>query len=569
MISVSNREWGERKFNENLVNKCSQDNNFSQILSKLIVSRKFNDDEIYTINNSKNVNFSNVFKFNEDFNKSIDLVIKNIKNKSKICILGDYDVDGSCATALLIKFFKSINHPLFFYIPDRIKDGYGPSIKLFKKIISKSPKLIIMVDCGSNSIDAVNYLNENNIDSLIIDHHQINKPYPKANSIINPKKNNGYIKYDYICATSLTYFFLDLLIDKLNIKTNFILENFMIYVLLATVCDVMPLRFLNRLIAIKTLNKFQLNDVTPIKKIYEILDKKNRISIDDLGYLIGPILNSGGRLNKSNYAAELLSTNNEKNMARIINKLIKLNEQRKKIEQKILEEIDFSQIEKDNKNIIIIYKLNLNEGLIGIIAARLKEYFNKPAIVITNSNDFLKGSARSIPNFDIGLAINNALYQNLIISGGGHKMAAGFSLKKTKLKNFINHMNILYSNVNINNKKNLFFYESKISSTAFNKDFYNEIDKLTPFGTDNNEPLFLFEKLKIIKTKIVKKKHITNFFKSKNGFLIKSISFNSANTKIGEYLLNYKKEISVIGQIKENFWNNKSSLQLTVRDLII
>jgi len=569
MISVSNREWGERKFNENLVNKCSQDNNFSLILSKLIVTRNFIDDEIYTINNSKNVNFSNVFKFNSDFNKSIDLVIKNIKNKSKICILGDYDVDGSCATALLIKFLKSINQPLFFYIPDRIKDGYGPSIKLFKKIISKSPKLIIMVDCGSTSIDAVNYLNENNIDSLIIDHHQINKPFPKANSIINPKKDNGYIKYDYMCATSLTYFFLDLLIDKLNIKTNFILENFMIYVLLATVCDVMPLRFLNRIIAIKTLNKFQLNNVTPIKKIYEILDIKKRISIDDLGYLIGPILNSGGRLSKSNYAADLLSTNNEKNMTSLINKLIKLNEQRKKIEQKILEEIDFNKIEKENKKIIIIYKLNLNEGLIGIIAARLKEYFNKPVIVITNSNDFLKGSARSTPNFDIGLAINNAFDQKLIISGGGHKMAAGFSLKKSKLEDFINGMNTLYSKGNIDNEKNLFFYESKISTTAFNKDFYNEINKLTPFGTGNNEPLFLFEKLKIVKAKIVKKKHITNFFKSKNGFLIQSISFNSANSKIGEYLLNYKKEINVIGQIKENFWNNKCSLQLTVRDLII
>jgi len=569
MISVSNREWGERKFNENLVNKCSQDNNFSLILSKLIVTRNFIDDEIYTINNSKNVNFSNVFKFNSDFNKSIDLVIKNIKNKSKICILGDYDVDGSCATALLIKFLKSINQPLFFYIPDRIKDGYGPSIKLFKKIITKSPKLIIMVDCGSTSIDAVDYLNENNIDSLIIDHHQINKPFPKANSIINPKKDNGYIKYDYMCATSLTYFFLDLLIDKLNIKTNFILENFMIYVLLATVCDVMPLRFLNRIIAIKTLNKFQLSNVTPIKKIYEILDIKKRISIDDLGYLIGPILNSGGRLSKSNYAADLLSTNNEKNMTNLINKLIKLNEQRKKIEQKILEEIDFNKIEKENKKIIIIYKLNLNEGLIGIIAARLKEYFNKPVIVITNSNDFLKGSARSTPNFDIGLAINNAFDQKLIISGGGHKMAAGFSLKKSKLEDFINAMNTLYSKGNIDNEKNLFFYESKISSTAFNKEFYNEINKLTPFGTDNNEPLFLFEKLKIVKAKIVKKKHITNFFKSKNGFLIQSISFNSNNTKIGEYLLNYKKEISVIGQIKENFWNNKSSLQLTVRDLII
>ena len=148
-------------------------------------------------------------------------------------------------------------------------------------------------------------------------------------------------------------------------------------------------------------------------------------------------------------------------------------------------------------------------------------------------------------------------------------MAAGFSLKKSKLKEFIKLINRLYSKVNIDNKKNSFFYESKISSSAFNKDFYNEIEKLTPFGTANNEPFFLFEKLKIIKSKIIKKKHIANYFKSKNGFLIQAISFNSNNTKIGEYLLNYKNEINVIGQIKENFWNNKSSLQLTVKDLII
>jgi single-stranded-DNA-specific exonuclease len=211
----------------------------------------------------------------------------------------------------------------------------------------------------------------------------------------------------------------------------------------------------------------------------------------------------------------------------------------------------------------------LKEGLIGIIAASLKEFFNKPCIIITSSKNLLKGSARSVPNFDIGVAIKNSLDSKIIVSGGGHKMAAGFTLTKNNLNKFIIHIEKQYFKLNPNKKNNLFFYESKISTTAFNKDFYNEINKLTPFGTGNNEPLFLFEKLKIVKAKIVKKKHITNFFKSKNGFLIQSISFNSTNTKIGEYLLNYKKEISVIGQIKENFWNNKSSLQLSVRDLII
>ena len=160
MISVSNKEWSERKFDDNLVDKCSQDNNFSRIISKLVISRKFNQEEINTINDLNNADFSNVFKYNKDFINSVDLVIKNIKNNSKICILGDYDVDGSCSTALLIKFFKSINHPFIFYIPDRVKDGYGPSVKLFRKILKEFPKLIIMVDCGSNSNEAINFLKD-------------------------------------------------------------------------------------------------------------------------------------------------------------------------------------------------------------------------------------------------------------------------------------------------------------------------------------------------------------------------------------------------------------------------
>ena len=569
MISVSNKEWTERKFDINLVDKCSQDNNFSQILSRLVISRKFDDEEIYTINNLKNTNFSNVFKFNEDFNKSVDLVAKNIKNKTKICILGDYDVDGSCSTALLVKFFKSINHPIFFYIPDRKKDGYGPSVKLFKKIISKSPKLIIMVDCGSNSTDAINYLNKKNIDSLIIDHHQINKPYPKANSIINPKKDNGYIKYDYICATSLTYFFLDLLTNKLKIETNFVLKDYLIYVLLATVCDVMPLRYINRFIAIKAINKFDFNKVIPVKKIFEILNLHNKISIDNIGYLIGPILNAGGRLGNSNYAVKLLSSDNNYEIEDLAKKLIDLNNKRKNFEQRILNNINYKKIDEEKKNVIVYYDSAINEGLIGIIAARLKDFFNKPAIVLTDSGNILKASVRSIFNFDIGIVIKNALDNKLIVKGGGHKMAAGFTIKKENLNIFDKFVNTSYEKMCKNLNVKSFFYDSKISPNALSKIFYNEINKLYPFGTGNPQPVFLFERLKISKIKILDNKHISGLFTSKNGFSISSIAFNSINESIGEYLLNYKKEINVIGLLKENFWNNKKTLQLVVKDLIV
>ena len=566
MISVSNKEWSERKFSTNLVDKLSQDNNFSQILSKLIISRNFNDEEIHSIKHFKNINFSNVFKFNEDYKQSIDLVIKCVKNKEPICIFGDYDVDGSCSTALLLKFFKSINHPVYFYIPDRAKDGYGPNIKLFKEILKKNPKLIILVDCGSNSNDAINFLNERKINSLIIDHHQINKPYPKANSIINPKKDNGYMKYDYFCATTLTYFFLELLSEK--IKTNFIIKDYLIFVLLATVCDVMPLRYVNRLIAIKTLDEFNLDKITPIKKIYEFLNKSNKITINDLGYLLGPILNAGGRLGFSSYAVKLLSSNDEKEIDLIIKKLVELNEKRKSFEETILNNIDYKRIEFENENVIIYYHPSINEGLIGIIAARLKDIFNKPAIVITSSQNLLKGSARSISGFDIGLVFKNALDNKLITKGGGHKMAAGFSLDKNNLKSFRKFIDNSYQKMCKNLNSN-FLYESKISTSVFNSNFNVEINKLYPFGQGNTEPVFLFENLKIIKSKVLNNKHISNIFVSKSGFSIKSIAFNSINEAIGNYLLNYKKEINVIGYLNDNYWNNKKILQLVVKDLII
>mgnify|MGYP000241624100 FL=1 len=564
MISVSGKKWEQKKINQNLVDKIKQDFNFSNILSRLIISRKFEDDEIATINTDLDLN--NVFSSNEDFNQSIKLVVNCINNNEKICILGDYDVDGSAATSLFVKFLESINHSFFYYIPDREKDGYGATKKLFQKLILEKPRLIIMVDCGSTSNEAIDYLNENEIKSLIIDHHEINKPFPNANSIINPKKDNGYKEYDYLCATTLVYFFLDLLIKEIKCKIN--IEDYLIYVLLATVCDVMPLRKLNRLIALNTLKNFDITKNLPLNTLFELNNKKNKIDINDLGYLIGPILNAGGRLGKSEYATELLSSNNDLIIKNRSNHLIKLNSKRKEIETLILSEIDFQKIEKENKDVVIYYNPNINEGLIGIIAARLKDYFNKPSIVITISNNLLKGSARSVYNYNIGRVIKNLLDKNIIVNGGGHNMAAGFTLIKTNLINFENYIldDFLKSSA-VNN--NIFSYESEVSSLAFNQDFYNDIKKLEPFGTGNSLPIFMLRDLQITKSIVLNNKHISSILKSKTGFSIKSISFNSINSKIGEYLINYKNSINVIGQINENIWNNKKNLQLTIRDLIL
>ena len=229
MISVSEKTWNQQKVNKNLVEKVRQDYGLGDILSQLIISRNYDNSEIYGINNNQKI--TNIFKNDNDYEKASLILLKHIKNNENICILGDYDVDGTCATSLLVRYFSHINQKHFFYIPDRVTDGYGASKKLFQKLILKKPKLVIMVDCGSTSNDAIEYLKQNNIKSIIIDHHEIYKPYPRSDAIINLKKNNNNEESSLLCATTLTYFFIDLLMTKL--VSNFKLSNFLVYVLLA------------------------------------------------------------------------------------------------------------------------------------------------------------------------------------------------------------------------------------------------------------------------------------------------------------------------------------------------
>jgi len=467
---------------------------------------------------------------------------------------------------LLIRYFNHINQKHFFYIPDRTKDGYGASKKLFQKLILKKPKLIIMVDCGSTSNEAIDYLNKHQINSIIIDHHEINKPYPRSNVIINPKKE--YIKKEnsLLCATAITYFFIETINQK-N-KSNFSISSFLIYVLLATICDVMPLRKINKIIAHNTIDDFNIKNNLALNYIFDQYNLKKKLTIDDLGFLIGPIINAGGRLNNSNYGVELLSSDNLELIKDRTKKLIELNNKRKKIEQNILNEIDFEKIKNENKQVIIYYKNNLNEGLIGIIASRLKDYFNKPSIVITKSNNKFKASARSTSYYNIGNLIKLLIDNNIIDTGGGHNMAAGFTFEKNNLKLLDNFIQKDFNKKN-SHLKNSNKYDLEISSSSIKDKLIKDINKLRPFGSFNFSPIFLIKNLRIIKINVIKDKHISAIMKSDAGKIVKVISFNCIKTDVGYYLLSYKKKINIIAQIDENIWNNKKSIQLNIKDLIL
>ncbi len=561
MISVSGINWEEVTIDKRKLEKLRIERDLSEINSKIILSRNFDNSEILSIENE--IGIFNPFLQKKDFLKSFEILKKVVENKGKISILGDYDVDGCMSASILISFLRLLNLNINYYIPNRITDGYGANLSTIMKIVKSKTDLVIMLDCGSNSIKAVNYLNSLNIKSIIIDHHEIYKPYPKTNNLINPKKDCDYNEYNYFCTTALTYFFIDLYIKKTKSKINF--EHYLIYVLLATMCDIMPLRKINRLIAIKALKDFNINNCYVFKKIFELYKIKRPLCIEDFSFLIGPILNSAGRLADPNVIVELFTNKNKKKKFEIIKDLIILNEKRKKIEISMMNEINLNKL-RNQKNVIVEKNKNLNEGLIGIIASKLRELFNKPSIVMTKSLNIYKASVRSTANFNIGKYIKNAIDMNLLINGGGHNLAAGFSIDENKIKEFQEYLLKSFSK---NSKNDTQKFISKISFSAINKKLVDNLNKLSPFGSENENPKFLLENVKVLKPKIIQNRFVSFFVKSHYSKLLPGISFNLMESNLSKNLLNNKNELSLIIEIKENDWNNKKNIQLIVSDIIV
>jgi single-stranded-DNA-specific exonuclease len=256
MISNSGKHWEEVKIQKRLIDKVKIDFNLNDTQSKIALSRNYLDQDFFLINNE--IKLHNPFLKTKDFLLGCELLNNNIENHNNILIIGDYDVDGCMSTSIFFNFLKKNNKKINYYIPDRFKDGYGASKNLIIKLTKKfKPNLIIFLDCGSNSYEATKYLKTKKISVLIIDHHNIKFPYPFSDVFINPKKNSDYDKYNYLCTTFLTYLFIELYIRKYKLKIS--IENDLIYVLLATVADVMPMIGINKVLAKNVLEIFDVN----------------------------------------------------------------------------------------------------------------------------------------------------------------------------------------------------------------------------------------------------------------------------------------------------------------------
>mgnify|MGYP001358649504 CR=1 FL=1 len=540
--SLLSRRWKLKDFEERNVIYLSQRFDLKYIVSKLLSIRGVDNDSVQKfINPNIKDDIPNPGKL-KDIDIATSRVIEAIEKKQRIGIIADYDVDGSTSASILYKFLKIFTQSIFLKIPNRLVDGFGPNIKLMKEMYNNKIDLLFTLDCGTTSNEIIDKKEFKKIDVIVIDHHLSEINLPDVLAIINPNRFDDNSNYKQLAAVGVTFLFLMYLRKKLrelNIFKNKKEPNLLAYldlVALGTVCDVVELKNYNRLFVKKGLELIHKRYHKGIAKLIDNSNINSSPTSQDLGFIIGPQINAASRLDDSSLASELLISNDIEKIDSISRKLFLLNEKRKLIENEILEKAKEQASKQSNSKFIIVHGNNWHQGVLGIIASKIMDIYYKPTIVISFLNNIGVGSARSIENIDLGKIILQAKQENILISGGGHSMAAGLKINFSKLEKFHNYLDQFFSNYDINLFDRVDFFDSTISVNDLNLELINDIYQLQPFGKGNPEPIFILKDIKIDSIKIIKNKHILIFFENDLGQKIKGICFNSNDTVIGDYL---------------------------------
>lgn len=593
--SILGFNWHQKKFDERLASAIYQRFGLSEVLSNLLSSREISLEEIENFLEPKiKTALPNPFELS-DMDKAVAHVIDAIKQNKKITIFADYDVDGATSSALLKRFFRDIGVNADIYIPDRILEGYGPNSAALLNLKKSGTDLVITLDCGTVAFKPLEDAKAAGLDVIVIDHHLGVLEKPDSIAVINPNLLNEIFPHKNLCAAGVTFLFAVAINKKLR-EENFYVQkkepnllNLLDLVALGTVCDVMTLSGLNRAFVASGLKILKQRKNLGLREICDLAGLDEEPSAYHLGFIIGPRINAGGRVGKSDLGARILSSEDESEVQEIAKQLETFNKQRKEIEVQVLDEAVKALESGANKNpwgfskndpIIFAVSKNWHQGVIGIVASRLKDLYGKPVAVIAIDDEGKKGKAscRSISGIDFGGEILKARLNGLLLEGGGHAMAGGFSVLPEKISELHKFFceNLSAKVEEITSQKNSQF-DIALDLAQVNIDLLKELSKLEPFGVGNHRPKFILRDVQKINAKLIGQtgEHISCIFSSKSavGFSgnIQAVAFRCATNPLGEILLdqNYKKPMNVVGTLNINAWMGVEKVQMIIEDIIL
>lgn len=578
-ISVTNRIWQLRDVEENLVAAVAREHDLPEIVARVLVARGVDINEVPNFLNPSLKNYLPDPSHLLDMDKVAARVADAITAKEKIAIFGDYDVDGATSSALLIRYFHAVGISPVLYIPDRMKEGYGPNIPALLELHKRGVSVVITVDCGTLSFEPLAAAKAVGLDVIVVDHHLGEARKPEAVAIINPNRLDETSPHNQMAAVGVTFLLLVAINRELrgrgffSARTEPDIKQWLDIVALGTICDVVPLTGVNRALVSQGLKVMAMRRNIGIATVLDMARSDEKPNAYSCGFIIGPRINAGGRVGKSDLGARLLSTEDELEVKYLATELEQYNAERKAIESMVLEQAMVSaEIIDENSQLLVVTGQGWHAGVIGIVAGRLKERFNKPVAVIAINDGIGKASARSVTGFDFGASVISAMESGLLVAGGGHAMAAGFTVEEAKIHELTEFLQARMSSglQQITGQKKLLL-DGIISIGGANAELLTNLEKLAPFGQGNPQLRFCIKQVVNRWSEIVAEHHVKSLLIDRlSNSRLSSIAFRCVGTKLGDALLGtIGKTIDVAGQLRLQEWNGKQTVSLSIDDVMI
>jgi single-stranded-DNA-specific exonuclease len=496
-----------------------------------------------------------------------------------VAIFADYDVDGACSAALLARYFKAFGLEPVVYIPDRIFEGYGPNIPAIDRLLDDGATLLVTLDCGTTSTAAIAHARARGVDVLVVDHHLADHALPPATAVVNPNRPDDVSGLGYLCAAGVTFMVLVAVNRVLRARGAAILPDLMAMIdlaALATICDVVPLRGLNRAFVVRGLEIMRPPRNPGIAALALAARISGPITPYHLAFLIGPRINAGGRIGDAALGARLLSLDDESEAMAIAAQLDELNGERQRIELEAVEEaVRVAEAEiggGEGPAVLVLASASWHAGIVGLVAGRLRERFERPAFAIALGPDGGgTGSGRSLPGVDLGRTVIAAVEADLIARGGGHAMAAGVTLRQGDLGPFRAYLaEQLTEGVRSARAKSALMIDAALTARAATPELVADIEQAGPFGAGNPTPIFAFPAHRARFPDIVGAGgHIRFSLSAEDGARRKAIAFRAAGTPVGDAIMAAAGDapLHIAGSLTLDHWQGRPEVQLRVVDV--
>lgn len=577
--SLGGNLWKTTPVDERKAELISQRYNLPLLIARIIASRGIETDDVGNFIDPKLQNLLPDPSVLKDVTKASRKIADAITSGRKIAIIGDYDVDGATSSSVLRLFLESVGIDPLIHIPER-EEGYGPSQLAFDEFAAQGADFVITVDCGTTAFTVFDYAKEKGFEVIVLDHHEAEAKLPDVYAVVNPKRldeNNDYPYLKYMAAVGVVFVTIVAVNRELRDRGFYQshpepnLIQWLDLVALGTVCDVVPLLGLNRAFVRQGLKIMAQQRNIGLRAL---IDKSSISEVPGafhLGFVLGPRINACGRVGEAALGNRLLCIKDEFQASLLADKLNEFNAQRKEIEAYVLEKA-IEQLEGTPQEypIAFVAGRDWHQGVIGIVAGKLKERYNVPAFVMSIENDEVKGSARSIPGVDLGALVIAAKEKGVITKGGGHTMAAGFSLEEDKIGEFCKFVGE-YVRKQIGHEAitPVIEVDGVLDLAGANLDLADKLELMEPYGAGNSEPKLILERVRISKARMVGSGHVSCFLGSANGGSLKAMAFRVADTDIGPALLNSRGDcFNLVGVLRRDNWQGRNSLQFIIDDVM-